>query len=163
MFHKQQQNKLLLSSPETCQLARKMENPTYKVLYLRNSRLGFLRCNVVASFFPLLISWKCPFIQTPGMQLWLTMKSSPARFLLTWNRRILTAEERWWKQGTWLRNLNPTFFFLLQKKEPYTLTSEGSESVYGGNFFLQKVNHTQLVTWAHKISQQAKERIWNRK
>lgn len=67
------------------------------------------------------------------------------------------------EQGTWLRNLNPTFFFLLQKKEPYTLISEGSESVYGGNFFLQKVNHTQLVTWAHKISQQAKERIWNRK
>lgn len=47
-------------------------------------------------------------------------------------------------------------FFLLQKKEPQALISEGSESVYRVNSFPQKVNHNQLVTWAHKISKQEK-------
>lgn len=48
------------------------------------------------------------------------------------------------------------FFFLLQKKEPQALISEGSESVYRVNSFPQKVNHNQLVTRAHKISKQEK-------
>lgn len=120
-----------------------MENPISEVLYVHTSQLGFIGCNIVTSFFP-------PLPEMPfRLGTWdaaFDSHWSPHPFppdLATEGSSLLrNSGERKGKldPGVWAK----TLLFLLQKKKPSALISEGPEPVYVVSFFFpQKVNHTQ--------------------
>ena len=134
-------------------LARKTENPINKVPCLHTSRPGFIRCNI-CGFFLSSSPGNALTYRHLGCSFWLTKKPTPVSSR-PGNRRILTAEALWWKKReTWLRSPSPNTFFASPKERAFSTDKWGFSISVWGQFFPQKVNHTQLVTWAHKITKQ---------